>query len=88
MTEEKKEKLDKVMGKIQLMNGIRLLTLFVGVVLLLFLYFGPKFFDGATWFMAAKVTVFRIAEWDIILLVIVTFIKTFFSVKYNRILKN
>lgn len=87
MTEEKKEKLNKLMQKIRLVNAVRLMTLFIGVILLLFLYFGPRFFDGASWFMTAKVNVFHFMEWDVILLVIVTFVKVGFSIRYNSVLK-
>ena len=84
---DKQQHLNQIMTKIKLANGFRLAFLFIGVLLLLFLYFGPKFFEGAEWFLTAKFWVFRIAEWDVILLVIVTFVKTYFSMKYNRIVK-
>ena len=86
-TEEKQQLINDAKGKMNLANGFRLIFLFVGVVLLLCLYFGPKFFDGEAWFDSAKVIIFRIAEWDIIFLVIATFIKTYFTVKYNSVVK-
>lgn len=86
-TNEKEQKILDAKGKIELANGFRLIFLFAGVLLLLFLFFGGKWFEGAEWFAKAKVVAFRIAEWDIILLVISTFAKLFFTTQYNRIVK-
>ena len=86
-TNEKEQKLLDAKGKIELANGFRLIFLFAGVLLLLFLFFGGKWFEGAEWFAKARVVAFRITEWDIILLLIATFAKLFFVGQYNRIVK-
>ncbi len=86
-TNEKKEQLDNMIRRIETANGFRLIFLFVGVLLLLFLYFGDKFWGGASWFATASGVAFRIAEWDIILMVIATFVKLFFTAKYNQLVK-
>lgn len=88
MTAEKKDKLDQLMRKINLVNGFRLAFLSVGVLLLLFIYFGQKFFETAEWFIAARAVAFRITEWDVIFLVIATFVKVALSVRYNHIVRN
>ena len=86
-TTDKKEELQNLIRKIETANGFRLIFLVVGVLLLLFLYFGDKFFGGAAWFATASGVAFRIAEWDIILMVIATFVKLFFTAKYNNLVK-
>ena len=86
-TTDKKEELQNLIRKIETATGFRLIFLFVGVLLLLFLYFGDKFFGGAAWFATASGVAFRIAEWDIILMVIATFVKLFFTAKYNNLVK-
>ena len=86
-TTDKKEELQNLIRKIETANGFRLIFLLVGVLLLLFLYFGDKFFGGAAWFATASAVAFRIAEWDIILMVIATFVKLFFTAKYNNMVK-
>lgn len=86
-TNEKKEQLQDLIRKIETANGFRLIFLFIGVLLLLFLYFGDKFWRDAAWFASAGSVAFRIAEWDIILMVIATFVKMFFTVKYNNLVK-
>ena len=50
VTNEKKEQLQNLIRKIETVNGLRLIFLFIGVVLLLFLYFGDKFWSDAAWF--------------------------------------
>ena len=86
-TDEKQQLINDAKGKMNLANGFRLIFLFAGVILLLCLYFGPKFFEGAAWFARAQVIIFRMAEWDIIFLVIATFIKTYFTLRYNSVVK-
>lgn len=87
VTNDKKEEMQSLIRKIETVNGFRLIFLLTGVLLLLFLYFGNKFFKEAAWFVSAGAVVFRIAEWDIIFMVIATFVKLFFTVKYNRLVK-
>ena len=86
-TNEKEQKLLEAKGRIELANGFRLIFLFAGILLLLFLFFGGKWFEGMQWFASASRVAFRIAEWDIILLVIATFAKLFFTARYNQIVK-
>ena len=87
ITNEQKEQLQSVMRKVETANGFRLIFLFVGLLLLLFLYFGNKMFADAAWFIRAGGIAFKIAEWDVVLIVITTFVKLYFSLKYNRLLK-
>ena len=84
---EKEQQLKSAKGLVELANGFRLIFLFAGILLLLFLFFGGKWFEGTEWFASASVIAFRIAEWHIILLVISTFAKLFFVAKYNNIAK-
>lgn len=84
---DKEQQLKSAKGLIELANGFRLIFLFAGILLLLFLFFGGKWFEGMDWFSKASVIAFRIAEWDIILLVISTFAKLFFTARYNKIVK-
>ncbi len=84
---DREQALKSAKGLIELANGFRLIFLFAGILLLLFLFFGGKWFEGMDWFTSASVVAFRIAEWDIILLVISTFAKLFFVARYNRIVK-
>lgn len=86
-TNDSKQQIKSAMGLVELANGFRLIFLFVGILLLLFLFFGGKWFEGTDWFRSASVIAFRIAEWDIILLVISTFAKLFFTARYNKIVK-
>ena len=87
VTNEKKEQLQNLIRKIETVNGLRLIFLFIGVVLLLFLYFGDKFWSDAAWFASVGSVVFRIAAWDIIFMVVATFVKLFFTAKYNQLVK-
>lgn len=86
-TNDKEKQIKSAKGLIELANGFRLIFLFAGILILLFLFFGGKWFEGTAWFTSASVIAFRIAEWDIILLVIATFAKLVFTARYNKIVK-
>jgi len=87
VSNEREQQIKSAKGLVELANGFRLIFLFIGILLLLFLFFGGKWFEGMDWFSRASVIAFRIAEWDIILLVIFTFAKLFFVARYNNIVK-
>lgn len=87
VSNEREQQIKSAKGLLELANGFRLIFLFIGILLLLFLFFGGKWFEGMDWFSRASVIAFRIAEWDIILLVISTFAKLFFVARYNNIVK-
>ena len=87
VTNDKKEQLQDMMRKVETANGFRLIFLLVGVLLLLFLYFGNKLWADVAWFATAGSIAFTIAEWDIILMVISTFAKLYFTARYNQLVK-
>lgn len=87
VTNDKKEQLQNLMKRVEMANTFRLIFLFAGVLLLLFLCFGYKFLGEAAWFATAGSIAFRIAEWDIILMVAATFVKLYFTAKYNQLVK-
>ncbi len=87
MTEEKKEKLQVIRHRIDLSNKLRLAFLFIGVVILVFIYFGNKIWDSNQFYISFRRIALFITGWDLIFMVISTFTKLIFTIQYNKTIK-
>ena len=85
--EEKKEKLQNIKRKIDIANKFRLAFLFIAVVLLVAIYFGNKIWATSESYLLFRKNTLLITGWDVIFMVIATFTKLFFTVKYNKTVK-
>ena len=88
LSPEDREKVAKAKFPMEIANGFRLLFLFVAILGLLFVFFGGKLWEEAAWFISARAHVYNFLLWDVLLLLIATFLKTFFVAKYNHVVKN
>lgn len=87
LTQEEKEIVEKAGKPVNIMDKIRLFLLFITVLVLLFIYFGGKFFMGNGWFDDTVSVLYYLLSWDVLLIVLVTFLKFMFVVRYNRTVK-
>ena len=88
LTEEQKSRLDKARRPMEIANSFRLFFLLVAVILLVFVYFGGKIWTGVAWYDNAVQGIYRFLLWDILLMLVSTFVKFFFVAKYNKVVKN
>lgn len=88
MTDKEKEIIEKAGILISVANGFRLLFMFIALLLLLFVFFGGKFWGNAEWFETFVRHAYSFLFWDILLMLISTMLKIFFTVRYNRIVKS
>ncbi|MGN1180711.1 MAG: hypothetical protein ACI4SD_05795 [Suilimivivens sp.] len=88
LTKEQKEKVAKARRPMEIANSFRLFFLFIAVILLLFVYFGGKIWTGAAWYDNAVQSIYNFLLWDILLMLLSTFIKFFFVAKYNKVVKH
>ncbi len=88
LTEEQKSRLDKARQPMEIANSFRLFFLLVAVILLVFVYFGGKIWTGVAWYDNAVQSIYRFLLWDILLMLVSTFVKFFFVAKYNKVVKN
>ncbi len=88
ITEDKKEKLILIKKKIDMANKWRLAFLFIAVVVLVFIYFGDKFFEGVPLYESISTVAMYIAGWDVCFMLMATFVKLGYTVKYNNNVKN
>ena len=83
MEEEKKQKIEKAKKRMDIINKIRLAFMFVAIVLLLFIFWGGKVWEDQQWFIDIRQKLYNFLEYDIILLVIMSFAKLFSATRYN-----
>lgn len=87
MEEEKKQKIEKAKKRMNLINKLRLIFMFVAIVLLLFIFWGGKAWEEAEWFIGIRQKLYNFLWYDIVLLVIATFAKLFSAMRYNAAVK-
>lgn len=87
LTEEEKAIVAKAKKPVDVMNKIRLFFMFIAVVLLVFIYFGRKLWEGIAWFDYLVSGMYQFLLWDILLMLLATFIKFGLAVRYNKIVK-
>lgn len=88
LTAEQQEKVAKAKRPMEIANKFRLFFLFIAVLALLFIYFGAKFWEGIGWFENARQVLYYFLSWDVLLMLLATFIKFFFVTRYNNVVKN
>jgi hypothetical protein len=88
LTQEQKAQVAKARRPMEIANSFRLFFLFVAVILLLFVYFGGKLWTGTAWYDNAVQHIYNFLLWDILLMLLSTFIKFFFVTKYNKVVKH
>lgn len=88
LSKEQKELAAKARRPMDIANKCRLACLFVAVLLLLFVYFGGKFWEGILWYEQAVQKIYSFLLWDVLLMLLATFLKVFFAARYNRVVKH
>lgn len=87
LTEEQKALVAKAKRPMDIANKCRLACLFIAVLFLLFIYFGGKLWEGVAWYEQAVQKIYSFLLWDILVMLLATFIKLFFAARYNRVVK-
>ena len=87
LTEEEKAIVAKAKKPIDVANKFRLVFLFVGVLVLLFIYFGNKAWEGVAWYDNAVNHLYQFLLWDLLLMLLSTLGKVFLTARYNGIVK-
>ena len=88
LSKEQREKVVKAKKPMEIANSFRLFFLFMAVILLVFVYFGGKFWTGVSWYDNAVQSIYNFLLWDILLMLLSTFIKFFFAARYNKVVKH
>ena len=83
LTPEQQEALDKKKLPLQIADRLRLIFLFLALFVVLFLFFGMKF-----WFVTAQVKLYNFLFWDVIFMLAAIVAKVIFTARYNRYVKS
>lgn len=87
MTDREKEIVGRASVPMTIANGFRLFFMVIALLLLLFIFFGGKFLGGAAWYEAFVQRAYTFLFWDIMLMLISTIARIFFTARYNHIVK-
>ena len=87
LSKEQRALVEKAKRPMDIANKCRLACLFIAVLLLVFVYFGGKLWEGVSWYEQAVQNIYSFLLWDILLMLIATFVKFFFAARYNHIVK-
>lgn len=88
MTDQEKEIVAKASVPMTIANGFRWLFLAIALLLLLFLFFGNKLWEGAAWYDAFAGKAYTFLVWDILLMLLSSILRIIFAARYNKIVKN
>lgn len=87
MTNQEKEIVAKASVPMTIANGFRWFFMMIALLLLLFLFFGNKLWEGAAWYERFSQNAYTFLFWDVLLMLISTIVKIFFTARYNHIVK-
>lgn len=87
LTEEQKELLVRAKKPVDRADKFRLVFLFIAVVALVFIFFGNKAWEGILWYDTIVQRLYQFLLWDIVCMLISTFVKLFYVAKYNQVVK-
>lgn len=87
MTDQEKEIVAKASVPMTIANGFRWLFLIIALLLVLFLFFGNKLWEGVAWYDAFVGRAYVFLLWDIALMLLSTILRIVFTARYNRIVK-
>lgn len=88
MTDQEKEIVAKASVPMTIANIFRWIFLMIALLIVLFLFFGNKFWEGAVWYDTLAGKAYSFLLWDIMLMLVSIVARFFFTVRYNRIVKN
>ena len=88
MTDQEKEIVARASVPMTIANIFRWIFLMVALLLVLFIFFGNKLWQGAAWYDAFAGRAYSFLMWDILLMLISNIIRIIFAARYNRIVKN
>ena len=87
MTDQEKEIVAKASVPMSIANGFRWLFLVIALLLVLFLFFGNKLWEGAVWYDAFTAKAYIFLLWDIALMLLSNVLRIVFTARYNKIVK-
>lgn len=88
MTEQEKEIVAKASVPMTIANIFRWLFLMVALLLVLFMFFGNKLWQGTAWYDAFSVKAYAFLMWDVLLMLLSNIVRIIFAARYNKIVKN
>lgn len=84
---DRAEQLAKAMKKVKTAERLRMVLLFPCLLIVLFLFYGNKFWAGAEWFEGTKLPLYNVLFFAVIAMFILSVARIFFAKAYNDIVR-
>lgn len=88
MTEQEKEIVAKASVPMTIANVFRWIFLMAALLIVIFLFFGNKLWEGVAWYTALSGKAYSVLLWNILLMLVSNVVRIIFTARYNRIVKN
>jgi uncharacterized membrane protein YidH (DUF202 family) len=81
------EQLQKAFRKVKLAENLRMLLLFLCLLIVLFLFYGDKFWGEAEWFQSTKLPLYNVLFFVVIIMFVLSVVRIFLVKSYNSLVK-
>lgn len=81
------EQLAKAMKKVKTAEKLRMALLFPCLLIVLFLFYGEKFWAGAVWFEGTKLPLYNVLFFAVVIMLVLSMARIYFAKAYNDIVR-
>ncbi len=84
---DEKEQLKKARERIKTADRVRYACLFPSLFIVLFLFYGAKFWSGAAWFETCRLVLYNVLFFAVLGMLSASVTKIFLAMSYNKLVK-
>lgn len=81
------EQLQKAFRKVKLAENLRMFLLFPCLLIVLFLFYGDKFWGETEWFQGTKLPLYNVLFFAVIIMLVLSVVRIFLVRLYNNLVK-
>ena len=85
--QENDRQLEKAMKRIKTADHIRLAFLFPCLFIVLYLFYGAKFWEGVEWFEGSRTVMYNILFFAVLIMLASSVVKIFLAMAYNNLVR-
>lgn len=87
LTDEQKMIIAKAKIPVNIANAFRILFLIIAILMMVVICVGDKFWADTSWYAHEASVMYKALIWDIILMLLATFVKIGMVARYNKIVR-
>lgn len=87
LTDEQKVIIAKAKIPVNIANAFRILFLIIAILMMIVICIGDAVWEDTTWYAHEAAVMYEVLIWDIVLMLLATFVKIALVARYNKIVK-